>query len=516
MGLFVSQVNNANNNAFVQPSFKAKNFLYHEIKRIPHTPCACCGRELIRGEDAKKAYAKITLPFSKMIKNGFLDKFKALPDIWNVIINLANRDKSASFDKLLYDTDNFRYIKEAIIKRFKTPEVLKKTRKDKKYADEIDNKIEDMFKDIELSSRTVMKKSSKVIKELAKFKPNMRGHKLEAFEQMERYAAKYPNLRISEIIALNEVRDFHRMKDLLQRAETREKIEFHFSNIENMIKKAVPEITAEELEEVKTKVIERFDYERDEAARALLAKQDYKNLIEKYNCLKLEKKINSEIDKMPMTYITKDSFLYYASSHGFHDSVLAAAFVVPGASSIDHQIAKSQGGKDLLGNYIIMCRDCNQKKGNRSFEEQLQLHPEMIKNAKKQVSYISKFIINGTLATSCKHWPVETSITMRKLSDGKIDIDTKPYCKKALKLAEERLKKYQFDIDVLVDKRRYTQDKILSASKRAKNTKDPKHKKQNIALETQLQQINTEIQTLRSKKASEQEFIDRLNEIINS
>lgn len=516
MGLFVSQINNANKTNFVQPNFKAKNYLYHEIKRIPHTPCACCGRELIRGEDAKAVYARITLPLIKMIKEGFLNRYKKFPEIWEAIINLANKDKSASFDKLMCDAENFKYIKEIIVRRFKTPEVLKQMRKDAHFADEINNKIDDTFKDIELSSRTVMKKSSAVMKALAKFKPNMSGHKLEAFEQMEIYAAKYPDLRLSEILEIGEIRDFHMVKDFLQRAEAREKTEFHFANIENMIKKAVPDITSEELEEVKNSVIERFSFEKDEAARPFLAKQDYRKLLEKYNCLKLEKKINAEIDKIPRKYLTKDSFLYYASNHNYYDSLLTSAFVVPASSSVDHQIPKSQGGTDSLGNYILMCRDCNQKKSSKEFGEFLQIHPEMTKNAKKQVSYISRFILNGTLATSCKHWPIETSKTMYDLSEGKININTKPYCKKALKLAEGRLKQYQFDIDVLADKRTYLLGRRSNIDRRAKRTKDSKDKNQLNSIDTELKKINEEIQTLRAKRTSEQEFIDRLNQIINS
>ena len=163
-----------------------------------------------------------------------------------------------------------------------------------------------------------------------------------------------------------------------------------------------------------------------------------------------------------------------------------------------------------------MCRDCNQKKGSRDFGLHLQIHPEMLNNAKKQASYISKFIINGMLDQSFKYWPIERAKSMYELSDGKININLKPYCKKALKAAEERQKQQQFDMDILSDKRTYLLDRQRSVEKRAKHTKDQKHKKQVKEINAQLRDINAEIQKLRSIRASEQEFINELNKILAS
>jgi len=41
--------------------------------------------------------------------------------------------------------------------------------------------------------------------------------------------------------------------------------------------------------------------------------------------------------------------------------------------TLDHVIAKSKGGKNKKSNLIIACKNCNERKGNKSLEEFLPL-----------------------------------------------------------------------------------------------------------------------------------------------
>ena len=74
------------------------------------------------------------------------------------------------------------------------------------------------------------------MKRFSGFKNILLGSKLETFEQLEIYARKYPRKTLEEIINLDEVYRFHQQKDWLQRASTREKMDYHFDNIFNFFR----------------------------------------------------------------------------------------------------------------------------------------------------------------------------------------------------------------------------------------------------------------------------------------
>ena len=510
MKVFLMYKNSLGQDSVSNPQFKSREFFYQEIKKMPNTKCACCGRELITGEDIRNAYAKITLPLSKMIKDGFLDKFRQFPNIWQTIVALADRDKNASFDEIVLDKDNYMFVKEAVANHFKTPKVREQIEKNPDEKFKIDYKITDMFKNIETASRAVLQNISVVMKELARFKPSLNGSKLETFEQLERYAAKYPEMRLSEVLAIPEIRDFHVMKDFLQRAETREIMNYHFDNIEKMIKEAAPEVTEEELKELRTNIIKRYNDEKDPMARTYYAKKDYKNFLNRHNCAGLEDKVNEEVEKLPRTYITKDSFLAFASNHHYYDSAITYSFIINASSSVDHKIARSKGGEDLLKNYSVMCRECNKRKGDREFEEQLAIHPEMIENEKQQILDISQYIISGHVHSSLKHWPIEAAKTAYRLSGGKINVNLVPYCKQELVFAEERLQKHKEEMNNLYAQRAPLARQIKSLQETDKNSPQLKD------MHEQMHDINKQIRVAQSKLQKERDFIKNLKNIIST
>ena len=116
------------------------------------------------------------------------------------------------------------------------------------------------------------------MKRFAVFKPSLQGSKLETFEQLQIYAKKYPRKTLSEIIQMDEIRKFHATKDLLQRAQSREKLDYHFSNISDLLKKAKPE-AEDYFYELKQQAIGIISDEKDAKAKIPLIKNMYKKAL---------------------------------------------------------------------------------------------------------------------------------------------------------------------------------------------------------------------------------------------
>lgn len=53
---------------------------------------------------------------------------------------------------------------------------------------------------------------------------------------------------------------------------------------------------------------------------------------------------------------------------------------------VEHVVPKSKGGTDRVSNLTVACRECNQRKGNRSIEEFLARDPERLKRIKAELT----------------------------------------------------------------------------------------------------------------------------------
>lgn len=56
--------------------------------------------------------------------------------------------------------------------------------------------------------------------------------------------------------------------------------------------------------------------------------------------------------------------------------------LTPASAEVDHIIAHAQGGKDHLNNVEVICRLCNQSKGNRAAPKQRHT-PEPLKTSRQ-------------------------------------------------------------------------------------------------------------------------------------
>jgi hypothetical protein len=183
---------------------------------------------------------------------------------------------------------------------------------------ELERNIGKVFFDTIDSARSYMKSSSVVMKQLAPLKGFLSDIQKEVFEQFDIYSRKYPRKSLSEIVNLPEIQKFHSAKNLLQRIEAREKLDYHFENIKNLVKKKNPK-AVEHFDALKEQILEMYEDEKDEKARVYNAKGMYKTAWKEYDCSSIEQEVLEEFDKIPKTFMTKDSFFSFAFNHEYTD-----------------------------------------------------------------------------------------------------------------------------------------------------------------------------------------------------
>lgn len=412
------------------PNFEAK---YANLKQIKDLPCACCGRPVLDATRVFNAYRAVARPLAESLKKANFKWFEYnIPKVMELLRQFATEQPKNNIDEILEDKEKLQLLTTAVREHCMTPEAIEEAKDDAYKKKRLSYKVSDEMREIQSRSRSVLKSSSVVMKRFAPMKKYLRGRDYDIFEQFEIYAQKYPKLRLSEIVQLDEVYKFHKAKDVLQRGETNEILNFHVGNIEKMVLKANPE-SEEKLYELKNKVREIISEEIDVEARRPQIKGIYEQALQELGCAKLKDNVFDEIDKLPITFLTKDSKIVRFKEREYSDVAIMDAMFAPVEASEDHSEALINGGRDSLYNMTVMHRDCNTRKGSRSVEEHIAYHPLSPYYTQQQFDRIGKEILAGNMPEEYDYYPMRASDNLRKYSNGKIDVNVDEYCEKRLK-----------------------------------------------------------------------------------
>lgn len=471
------------------PQFQARQVKvkYNDIKHIPNVPCACCGKKVILPEQLAKILGAVSRPMASIIKSGSMNGWENNKTIWKILQNFAQNNPKQSLTSLMIgNSDEYKQLSGAVStlaeERCKsTPENTEATRKT-------------LFQSIIANSRNKMRSSSVVMKRMAPLKSYIEGTKLEVFEQLEIYSQKYPRKTLTEIVNMEEIVKFHKMKDLLQRVETKEQIDFHFSNIQKLINSANPQ-SQEVFDQLKEEALDIFAVISDPQMRMLKIKKLYQAFLKQNNCEKLTNKINKEIDQIPLTYITKDAFFVFAHNHDFDDNKIITSIFNPVISTFEHVIPQSKNGEDRMKNGLVMHKDCNRYRGNLPYEEFFEYHPEMPKNIQKQVNYIARRILEGKLIGAFRFWPMTIAKTLYQYTNGAINLDLTRHCEKGLEDTEQRI---QLRNDFITQLKNDRNNKI---------SKKQELQKQIEALEAEMNGLGNVVKELNSENQNEKRLI---------
>ena len=417
------------------PVFGAKA-VYKDIKQIHGIHCGCCGREVIQADTLENVYKKIAKPLSFLFKQGNFESIKRkYSELYEYLKNLAILHPNQNLDQMVSNNiDVLRQCSQFIYKGLDLSKLNPKEAR-KQGAD-----ATQMYYWLRRNGRSALSNSAATIRAFEPHKKYLDGEKLKTFEQLEIYADKYPRKTLTEIINLPEVYEFHNAMDILRRGELNEQREYHFNKIRKLIAKQNPDPT-EAFDILKRQAIEMIAGTMDAGARIPKLKKLYEQMLKQYNCTNIQPQIMAELEKIPTTFITKDSFLAYAKRHHYNDVAILESLFNPMLSSEEHIRAISRGGSDYIGNRVVFCRDCNQKRDNSPYTEFIQYHPQMPQNMQRQVDEISQQILAGKVSERFDFWPVKVAEILSEESNGQIRIDVSEFADKFEKKSKRKINK---------------------------------------------------------------------------
>lgn len=457
----ISFFNNQNSVNFKQAQKVNRLTTYSQFKLIPNLNCACCGRKTVRPIDFHSAFRSITLPLKSIIQRGLLDHWKNHKYVWGLLQNLAKCFPNKSFDQIKYDNQGLHMeildmIAESLEQNPKYNNPAKKK-----------EKVNSLYHDVLDSSRSDLRCSKKVVERMKAFKKSLEKEpiKLAAFEQLEIYAQKYPQMTLSQILAIEEIHKFHETKDLLQRAETREKLDYHFTNVAKLIEKSSPG-SEDLIYDLKDEALDILSKTQDQEARIPKIKKLYTEALTTIGCEKIIKKVHKELEEVPTTFFTKDSFFAYAYKHKLNDYQIISSIFSSSIATSEHIDAASKGGGDNLGNISVFCQRCNLARGNDPYIEFVEYHPEMPKNEQRQINQIANYILKNDVCTKAVFYPMDVAQTLREATDKKVDPDVSKYCEKQSQKLSQVIEAQKDEVKALRAERRQMQEEKDALLKR--------------------------------------------------
>lgn len=479
-----------NQTTSISPEFKAHTFNPTFIKNIQNTPCACCGKKVLIQAQFNRSVNAISKSLSTALNQGLLDPWKKNKFVWDILQKLADENPRQPLEKIIQKKENYEMVSSALLK-------VAQNQKDTSFDDFSNLKLV-FIKNIIKLSRSKLKCSETVMKKLAPLKSYLDGLSLQTFEQFEIYSHKYPRKTLAEIIRLPEVIEYHKTKENLQIVEIKDKIDFRFANVFNIVKKANPE-AVKNFDKLKEEALKIYSKTSDPIIRLAKIQELYAQVLKEHNCEKLSKKVNKEFEQMPISYLTVDSFFVHAHKNNYNDiDVINSLFSQP-KSTFEHIIPVSEKRIDTMGNGLVMHRKCNIYRGNMPYQEFWKYHPEMPHNIQKQVKFLSEAILNDKLHISYKYWPLNLLRTFRQYTNSAIKIDNKSYYVKTLKKTEQKIE----ELNALINKLLNNKNKIIWENFQIK-------KEERNSISRELENIDAQVRGLRKQSKAEIRFLEIL------
>lgn len=433
--LTISQVSQTYSQRMIVHNQKALSFGYKlpektfsDIRDIPKLNCACCGKSMMTFEEANELLRILKPSASSALKSNKLDEYKTSHS-YEYLQKLAKK-----------------YPKKSVREILELPDVQADMQN-------LKLKMRVKIRDIADITDTMSVKAPTVIKKLEKYRPLLdKGYK-EIVDLLEIYSLKYPKNTFSEIIQNPEVYEYHakiverhREKTFIQKVNT-------FKRIRNISEK----LSDEDLKAIK---------ETNSKAQEILNSGIYKNNIKKAliealykdfarNCS--DKKTAKEILKasldFPCDTIIPDAFLVNKAEKTASDYNILKEIISTLQATFEHIRAKSNDGKYVQENGIVLCKSCNQERANLPYTFFLKVHPEMKKNAQRQINKIISFL-KGDKLIDYETYPVAVKETLYEETNHMIKLNIKKFFEnkelrsqaeldEALARSEESEAKYQ-------------------------------------------------------------------------
>lgn len=159
------------------------------------------------------------------------------------------------------------------------------------------------------------------------------------------------------------------------------------------------------------------------------------NETDSQNKLILDKIVEKTMD-MPTSSTDANAFIVKYSRRTTPE--IAKRLIEPSQATAEHIKPHSKEGHDGADNYLSECKKCNNDRGNMTYVEWLEIHPEMIKNTQLYMDEIINRIINGTIK-GFDFYPYAVKKAVYSESGGKIDLDISKFSDYKNKIKQEKI-----------------------------------------------------------------------------
>lgn len=397
----------------------------YELKDISGNRCACCGNKMIRAKDLSALWDKISAPLSEALKIGkFSNIQKNYPSIYSLLKEYACRYPDETFDKIVQRDENYQDFTHAIVSALPGQNFVE-------YKRGVHYAIKTLFYDIMSKSRIITKPISDVIESFMPMQKFLDKSGSGVFNELISLAERYPDEQIIPILKKPEVKEKYTLNALQDITELAHQRDYHIEKANDIILDKKPYLR-EEIKRVRTKINQIYVHGVDPQRVKYEIKTLYEELLKKYNITNLSDAVNSELEQVPGTFYTPNTFLSYAKFKHTDMSIMYH-IITPATESEEHINALSTGGELDFNNLIIMCRKCNKYRSDIPYDEFLKYHPEVIENIPKQINLVGRNILNNHISLRLKDYPIKVSQAIYKASNGAINPDIQWYIEKLLK-----------------------------------------------------------------------------------
>ena len=397
---------NQDNKYNKQPSFgyRLPKTIFTDIKDIPHLKCGCCGKDTFRTSDITNLLKGFEAGSKRALENEALARFRET-EAFAFLTELSKANPKATIRTLLNSKD--------AVEKFK--DLHERTQLD--------------IRHMALISEGITVKAPRVIAKLSKFKEYF-GEDLQlVFEQMERYAEKYPKNTFAEIFNKSEVKDFHIERYNASKSEKLSRQIEVFKQLKEIGNKLSP---ADRARLLKTnsdaiKLLNLGIYEPD--IKKALVDDLYLNFYKDCSNRRIKKKLMQTVAGFPYDVISPvDSFIVKSVDKKRTDKDIVMKFLRDMQSTFEHAKPHSKQGSDDWENGIVFCQRCNRKRADLPYPFFLGFFPQMKKNIQQQCNKIMTFIRHGKL-TGHDSYPFDIKKTLLEETDNIIKLNITKYLK---------------------------------------------------------------------------------------
>lgn len=253
--------------------------------------------------------------------------------------------------------------------------------------------------------------SSQAIKTLDKYEKHMRPVEKECYNLLKIWSKDKPDADFKEL--LNENKE-PQLK-ILQKKQ---------NNILDTVIEISKTLSDKEQEEVRKvtettrKYVSSTDKEIKFKRKTFL--KDVETLGNKISDKEVYNKIYKEAEKMPTSQNDVSAFVVKYSDRNHRE--IGERLVKLSVGTIEHIRPRSEGGKNLLSNYMLECAGCNHERSSIPLGDWVDTHPEMKENSQKYIDEVINRINNGEMK-GFSFYPEAVARTLFEQSEGKLDLN---------------------------------------------------------------------------------------------